>query len=282
MNTKGLVQDVIIFFGIGGIAYLLLKKQTTPTLSANTIAENLSTTCDNNLRSLEYQKNNLNYQNSSYGQLSRDDIQKLQDKFDTDKKNYSNSECAKIEPKPDPNYDEIMYDHNRENAGMLSTYCRKSPNYLYDSCRNLEFRRYGKNEISEDLISNTVLSSQDILSLGNNYYSKSGDILANTCVDLDNQLSDVQVILESVYKMNDSGMGSFYEQIKKDTQAKFDKFNCRDKIEAKRTKDLVDLQSQGAILAEQSIIGSSFKNQNIYIAIGGLVLLGGLYVVIKK
>lgn len=283
MSLGKIVDDVIIFGGIGAIAYLLLKKKTIPKLSTNTISNNLNTACDNDLKSLEYQQKKLNYENSSYGQLSREEIQKFQDDFDISKKKYDNSDCAKKEPDTDPNYDEIMYDQNRQSTGMLSTYCRRSPNYLYPNCRNLEFRRYGKSEITEDLVSNVVLSSQDIfLSLGDNYYSKSGDILANTCIDLDNQLKDIEAILVNLYKMNSSGLGSFYEQIKADTQAKFDKFKCRDKIEAKRTKDLIGVENQGVIKAEESVLGKNTTQQKTYIILGGLVLLTGFYIVVKK
>jgi hypothetical protein len=63
---------------------------------------------------------------------------------------------------------------------------------------------------------------------------------------------------------------------------KFNKFNCRDKIEAVRTRMLVDLQSKGSIKAEESVVGKGFTEQKTYIVLGALVLLTGFYIVVKK
>ena len=69
---------------------------------------------------------------------------------------------------------------------------------------------------------------------------------------------------------------------KTDAIAKFNKFNCRDRIEAERTRDLIDLQSKGSIKAEESIVTKGFTEQKTYIIIGALVLLTGFYVIVKK
>ena len=294
MSVGKVVENVIIFGGIGTMAYLLFKKPTAPKLSANTIANNLSSSCANDLLSLESQQQKLMYENSGKGQLSREEIQKLQNKYDDDKAKFDNSDCAKTEPNTNPNYDEIMYDHNRKSMGMLGAFCRKTASglmlqntsinkeYAVQQCRNLSYRRYGKNEMTEDLVSDATYLSQRLLTSGNDYYSPSGDILANSCIDIDNQLKDVQINIQASYAMNNSVMASGFEKIKTDLQAKFNKFNCRDKIEAQRTKALINAETQGNIKAEESIGKSSIKDQNTYIILGGLVLLTGFYVVVKR
>jgi hypothetical protein len=73
-----------------------------------------------------------------------------------------------------------------------------------------------------------------------------------------------------------------YTQLRADVEAKFSKFNCRDKIEAVRTRSFADSLTETAIKSEESVLGKGFKEQKTYIALGSLVLLTGLYVVLKK
>jgi hypothetical protein len=74
----------------------------------------------------------------------------------------------------------------------------------------------------------------------------------------------------------------FTKQLIADIETKFNKFNCRDKIEAVRTRSLVDLQSKGSIKAEESVVGKGFAEQKTYIVLGSLILLTSLYVFVKK
>lgn len=287
MSLGKVVENVVIFGGIGTMAYLLLKKPTAPKLSANTIAENSKIKCNNDLILLNNQEANLAFYDSQLGAGNREVLQKMQKEFDIAKANYFASDCAKKDPIANPKYDEYLYDHNRKPTGTLSKACEDSyqgimfPEYgghkeeMVKKCRELSYRRYGKNEITEDLVTDSVL-----LIPKNEYswYNGNGDILANSCVDLDLQLKKFQEILTKVSGDN----AVMYRQLKADTEAKFKKFNCRDKIEAQRTKDLISLESQGSIKAEESIGKSSAKNQNTYIILGSLVLLTGFYIVIKK
>ena len=121
------------------------------------------------------------------------------------------------------------------------------------------------------------------------FYTPSGDLRANTCVELDLAIKKANGNLTAYYKL--SGMGlvdqykisiDFTKQLIADIETKFNKFNCRDKIEAVRTRSLVDIQTKGAIKAEESVLGKGFTEQKTYIALGSLILLTGLYVVVKK
>ena len=78
-----------------------------------------------------------------------------------------------------------------------------------------------------------------------------------------------------------AGLG-IKQQISKMAREKFERFNCRDKIEAVRTRSLIDLQTQGSIKAEESIVKKGFAEQKTYIILGALVLLTGFYMVVKK
>jgi hypothetical protein len=119
------------------------------------------------------------------------------------------------------------------------------------------------------------------------YYTPSGELRANNCMELDYGIKVANSYLTDLYKLagigsDNKGLQKFYTQLIADLEAKFNKFNCRDRIEAVRTKSLVDLQSKGSIKAEESVLGKGFTEQKTYIILGALVLLTGFYVVVKK
>lgn len=150
------------------------------------------------------------------------------------------------------------------------------------SCNNIQ----EKNELNEQLIDLGALSDKidfnkvksfDALFL--NYFTQDGNLKANTCFELD--LIIKKFGLAEVQLSAGSGLG-MQQQISKMANEKFKKFNCRDKIEAVRTRNLIDLQSKGSIKAEESIVGKGFVEQKTYIILGTLVLLTGFYIVVKK
>lgn len=109
------------------------------------------------------------------------------------------------------------------------------------------------------------------------YYTPSGDLRANNCMELDLLMKNpISVFFPSDILKN------FYTKLRADVDAKFKKFNCRDKIEAVRTKNFADAITETTIKSEESVLSKGFKEQKTYIALGSLVLLTGLYVVLKK
>lgn len=121
------------------------------------------------------------------------------------------------------------------------------------------------------------------------YYTPSGELRANNCMELDLAIKNANNALIDYYKISSMGLVNQYKisidftkQLIADIETKFNKFNCRDKIEAVRTRSLVDLQSKGSIKAEESVVGKGFTEQKTYIALGSLILLTGLYAVVKK
>ena len=150
-------------------------------------------------------------------------------------------------------------------------------------------------ELTEPLIDRTALTNTNtdtwskVLDEQNRFYTPTGDLKANSCLELDLLIKDRNSSLVSLYELNalyySIGNKQLLEESKKilsDAEAKFNKFNCRDKIEAVRTRMLVDLQSKGSIKAEESVVGKGFKEQKTYIILGALVLLTGFYIVVKK
>jgi hypothetical protein len=58
--------------------------------------------------------------------------------------------------------------------------------------------------------------------------------------------------------------------------------NCSDKIETLRQNESALLITKTAIEQEKTVLGSSEREQNIYIGIGALTLLVGLVILVKK
>jgi hypothetical protein len=62
----------------------------------------------------------------------------------------------------------------------------------------------------------------------------------------------------------------------------FNRNKCRDKIEEDRLRESANLITKASINQEKSVIDKSFTEQKIYIGVGALFLILGLYIVLKK
>jgi hypothetical protein len=111
--------------------------------------------------------------------------------------------------------------------------------------------------------------------------------LPYNCQDLDKQLKKIQDVILTAYKSADISLEqrAYREELalkKNYFEGLFSSHNCRDVIENIRlTADAVK-ETEYAIKGEQQVLGKNNKNQNIYIGIGGLVILVGLFVILKK
>ena len=77
-------------------------------------------------------------------------------------------------------------------------------------------------------------------------------------------------------------MSKFLPDWLKQLEADFNNKKCRDEFEKIRIQDMASTLTKGASKQEVSILNPNFKEQYIYIGIGAVVLLLGLYVVTKK
>ena len=227
MSAGKVIGNVIIFGGIGAMAYLLFKKpKTTPIITKPA-------------GTFDFQPNAM-------------DIM-----------------CA--EKNPTPYTDVNLYNRCLENYKSKSEVWKP----LID-----------KNAIA--MVSDPI-NYNSYSAIYRSLYLPTGDLKANTCGDLDIASKGIINSLQTSYKLAGAGLNDQYkpiiaiqEKAKKDIEDKFNKFNCRDKIEAERTKTLVDLQTKGSIKAEETIVNKGFTEQKTYIILGALVLLTGFYVVVKK
>jgi len=105
-----------------------------------------------------------------------------------------------------------------------------------------------------------------------------------TCVQLDKLIKDVRDRVVSERLKSDSD--NYYIQGLLDQKAvlemSFASNSCADKIETLRQKETGVLITKTSIAQEKSVLGSSKKEENIYIGVGALVLLVGLFIVLKK
>jgi len=233
MEAGKVIENVIIFGGIGAMAYLLLKKKP--------IVEQTSPTVKNYV------------------------TEKGKDKVEE-------SEWIKAQRK-------LCVDFILRKDGIGTGH---SFQHLR-SCNDIQ----EKNELSEHLVDKNILNNRiDYTKFRpeqwdanyQDWLTQDGELKANTCLELDWLIKDFGI--EQVHLS--VGAIGIRQQIVKMALEKFKNFNCRDKIEAVRTRDLIALQSKGSIKAEESIVSKGFAEQKTYIIIGALVLLTGFYVVVKK
>jgi hypothetical protein len=148
-------------------------------------------------------------------------------------------------------------------------------------CRRLQ----EKNELTDSLLDDSVVNDYNSNTRPlTNMWNPPPIKNLNTCNELDNFIKSQSMKLQYFYKSGffPKWIGEQNEKAKAEAEAKFNKYNCRDKIEAVRTKTLVDLQTKGSIKAEEAIVNKGFTEQKTYIILGALVLLTGFYVVVKK
>ena len=107
------------------------------------------------------------------------------------------------------------------------------------------------------------------------------------CIKLDKTLKEYIVRKTDLLKQSANGsvnqnllnetLSLFYQ-----TEEKFTNMKCAKKIEYLRLNETAVLDLEQAIKSEASVIEKNKKEQNIYIAVGGIMLLVSFYILIKK
>jgi hypothetical protein len=118
--------------------------------------------------------------------------------------------------------------------------------------------------------------------------------LPYNCEKLDIDLKRLEQAIINAYKMplkfDERGNADLYQRAyKEELEGKkkywenlFTKNNCRYVFENIRLKSASLAETKYAIQSEKQVLGESNKNQNLYISIGAIVMLVGLYVILKK
>lgn len=108
-------------------------------------------------------------------------------------------------------------------------------------------------------------------------------VIANTCIDLDKDLKKISEELTEFRKtQNKQTHINFLMYANKLLLEKFDRFNCRDRIEQTRIEDMAQTITKSAITQEKSVLNKSSKETTVYIVIGSLVVLSSLIILLKS
>ena len=104
-----------------------------------------------------------------------------------------------------------------------------------------------------------------------------------TCVQLDKLLRDIRdrIVAERLKFSNDNYIQALVDQ-KAVLEMSFASNSCSDKIETLRQKETGVLITKTSIDQEKKVLGSSKKEENIYIGVGAVVLLVGVIILVKK
>ena len=114
-----------------------------------------------------------------------------------------------------------------------------------------------------------------------------GSYLKSDCIKLDEGISAISdKIIEERKKLLQKTGDKFYvdalEVMKHGLEYSFINNLCRDKIEQKRLVESGKLITKQAIKQEESVLKKNEREQFLYIGLGSLVLLVGLYLIVKK
>jgi hypothetical protein len=112
-------------------------------------------------------------------------------------------------------------------------------------------------------------------------------IKPENCYKLDQNLKLIrdEIVEESKKLLGGGGNREYLKELqtrKSSYDIRFIQDKCRDKIEEDRLKENANLITKQSINQEKSVLDKSFTTQKVYIGVGALVLLVGLYIVLKK
>jgi hypothetical protein len=107
------------------------------------------------------------------------------------------------------------------------------------------------------------------------------------CYKLDEQLKQItdELAVETKKLLENKGNSLYVRALqgrKSNIEYAFTNANCSTKIETDKLKETAIIETQGAISQEQSVLGKSKNEQNIYIGVGAVIVLVGLYMYLKK
>ena len=105
-----------------------------------------------------------------------------------------------------------------------------------------------------------------------------------TCVQLDKKIKDLRdrAVEERLKPNADQMYIQALVDYKQMLDGLFAQNSCTDKIETLRQKETGVLITKTSIDQEKKVLGTSKKEENIYIGLGALTLLVGLIIVLKK
>jgi len=112
-------------------------------------------------------------------------------------------------------------------------------------------------------------------------------IKPENCYKLDQNLKLIrdEIVDETKKLLSGGGNREYLKELqirKSSYEIRFVQDKCRDKIEEDTLRESANLITKQSIKQEKSVLDKSFTTQKVYIGVGALVLLVGLYIVLKK
>ena len=112
-------------------------------------------------------------------------------------------------------------------------------------------------------------------------------IKPENCYKLDENLKLItdEIALETKKLLTGNANREYIKALqsrKNSYELNFTQADCRNKIEEDRLNESANLLTKTAIGQEKDVVDKSFNLQKVYIGVGALVLIVGLYIVLKK
>lgn len=107
------------------------------------------------------------------------------------------------------------------------------------------------------------------------------------CYKMDEQLKSItdELSIETKKLLENNGKQRYVKALqgkKNAIEYAFNSANCGNIIEADRLKESAILLTKASINQEKSVLGKAKIEERIYISIGAVILLSGLYMILKK
>jgi hypothetical protein len=288
----------LVVIGGASIAYVLSLKNKKVAF-----ADNLSTKCDN----LSYEKEKtfgdlqefnsknpfnltpekIKSQPDSYWQNITRQRSDLTKKYNTANLNWKNSECETSQKSQDTNDCNRLKENIDDYKGKIAQLEKDPKKDIYISSTAGQLRNYkgllATNQKAYDS-KNCVLNTKSDVSVSN------ASLQECAYIDMGIKLTKDKIFALNQKALTKSGGLSTNEKISLKwseinlnlRENEFTNKNCRDKIETSRLTNTAIISTKIAEKMEEQVLSKNEKEKYVYIGVGGLVLLTGLLIVLKK
>jgi hypothetical protein len=290
----------LLVLGGLGILYPFVKKGKKLTIS-DIVSTNEQVGCD--ILEFNYQKaqsdfitfNKENQQSSaSYKQKTPQEKEKLEiqrqknvDELQLTENKLAKSNCGKLEEKSNCSDIKEQIDALKSDLEIYNEQALKDPK---EAKRSGGLLKSNLDNTKEKLAEKEALFTKLNCVLESNFSTELKYKDFKKCTDLDTGINGradeilkyrklvLQYPTNNSYKVN---LAKWEESLRQ-YELEFANLNCRDKISQQRLKDTAVISTLASEKIENSILNPNQQEQYIYIGIGAVVLLTGLYIIAKK
>ena len=299
---KNILGLSLVVVGGGAIAYTLFSKK-----KKITFADNESLQCERLAYEKEkasgdwlgFNRNNPNptieqarkiasgdKKEISYWQGINEQRQKLSDAYSIAESNFAKAFCELKEKKQDLVDCSVLTENIFDYKEKISNLQKDPESNRENSSVSGDIRYYKdlleKNQKAYDS-NNCILNTNTQVSVSNTSFQK--------CASFDASIKEIkQTILDLSKKaLTTSGLSkneeillSRWQEELNEKENSFTNLNCRDKVETRRLTDSAIVSTKLAEQVENQVLGKNEKERYVYLGAGGLVLLTGLFIILKK